>query len=108
MANIEDNEGLENLERSLTLGLDDKYDEVKQLMDMGIRVTDFKDRKYFRSIYFRDARHTGGVLFEVATDGPGFDVDEDADALGRELRLPPGLTDEEAVRANLPDVTVPA
>ena len=35
MANIEDNEGLENLERSLTLGLDDKYDEVKQLMDMG-------------------------------------------------------------------------
>jgi len=35
MSNIEDNEGLENLERSLTLGLDDKYDEVKQLMDMG-------------------------------------------------------------------------
>jgi RNA polymerase primary sigma factor len=35
MANIEDNEGLENLERSLTLNLDDKYDEVKQLMDMG-------------------------------------------------------------------------
>jgi len=35
MANIEDNEGLESLERSLTLGLDDKYDEVKQLMDMG-------------------------------------------------------------------------
>ena len=35
MANIEDNEALENLERSLTLGLDDKYDEVKQLMDMG-------------------------------------------------------------------------
>lgn len=35
MSNIEDNEGLESLERSLTLGLDDKYDEVKQLMDMG-------------------------------------------------------------------------
>lgn len=79
----------------------------ERLVDMGLRVTDFKDRKYFRSMYFRDARHTGGVLFEVATDGPGFNADEDADALGRELRLPPGLTDEKSVRANLPEVTVP-
>lgn len=80
----------------------------ERLVDMGLRVTDFKDRKYFRSMYFRDARHTGGVLFEVATDGPGFDVDEEPDALGQALRLPPGLTDEEAVRAGLPEVTVPS
>lgn len=80
----------------------------EHLVDMGLQVTDFKDRKYFRSMYFRDARHTGGVLFEVATDGPGFDVDEDADALGRALRMPPGLSDEQSVRDGLPDVTVPS
>ena len=78
-----------------------------QLLELGLRVTDFKDRKYFRSIYFRDARHTGGVLFEVATDGPGFDADEDPQALGRELRLPPGLTDKDAVRKGLPEVKIP-
>lgn len=79
----------------------------ERLVDMGLQVTDFKDRKYFRSMYFRDARHTGGVLFEVATDGPGFDVDEDADALGQALRLPPGLSDEQSVREGLPDVRIP-
>ena len=46
------------------------------------------DRYYFRSIYFREP---GGVLFEIATDGPGFATDEDAEHLGERLSLPPFL-----------------
>ena len=57
-----------------------------QLASLGIGVTDVRDRTYFTSIYFREP---GGVLFEVATMKPGFTFDEPADALGRELRLPP-------------------
>jgi hypothetical protein len=51
----------------------------------GQRPTEQKDRKYFRSIYFREP---GGILFEIATDIPGFAVDEPAETLGRELKLP--------------------
>ena len=51
----------------------------------GIRTTDQKDRKYFRSLYFREP---GGVLFEIATDIPGFAIDEPIAALGTSLRLP--------------------
>lgn len=62
--------------------------------------TDFIDRFWFRSIYFKEP---GGVLFEVATDGPGFTVDEDADSLGEELILPPWLEPRrEAIEAELP------
>jgi glyoxalase family protein len=43
------------------------------------------DRNYFQSIYFREP---GGVLFEVATDGPGFAVDEPESELGKSLKLP--------------------
>jgi len=53
-----------------------------------IRTTEQKDRNYFRSVYFREP---GGVLFEIATDGPGFTVDEPAAALGQALKLPPAL-----------------
>jgi glyoxalase family protein len=49
-------------------------------------VTPIIDRQYFRSIYFREP---SGVLFEIATLGPGFDVDEPAESLGEELKLPP-------------------
>lgn len=58
------------------------------LLDHGLRVTPVLDRRYFRSIYFREP---GGVLFEVATDGPGMDRDEDPSELGSALRLPPWL-----------------
>jgi glyoxalase family protein len=51
----------------------------------GAYVTPVQDRDYFLSIYFREPR---GVLFEIATLGPGFAVDEDPDHLGEELRLP--------------------
>jgi glyoxalase family protein len=46
------------------------------------------DRYWFRSIYFREP---GGVLFEIATDGPGFAVDEDPATLGEKTVLPPFL-----------------
>jgi glyoxalase family protein len=51
----------------------------------GMHPTDQKDRNYFRSIYFREP---GGVLFEIATDIPGFAVDEPVVSLGTELKLP--------------------
>lgn len=58
------------------------------------------DRQYFKSIYFRD--HSG-VLFEVATDGPGFAVDEPEDRLGASLRLPPMYEHARAkIEARLP------
>ncbi len=53
--------------------------------DFGLKVTEVKDRKYFKSIYFRIP---GGVLFEVATIAPGFTVDESEEALGTALKLP--------------------
>jgi glyoxalase family protein len=51
-------------------------------------VTDQKDRQYFRSVYFFEP---GGVLFEIATDMPGFTVDEPQAELGTALKLPPFL-----------------
>jgi glyoxalase family protein len=51
----------------------------------GQRPTEQKDRTYFRSVYFREP---GGVLFEIATDIPGFGVDEPVESLGKELKLP--------------------
>ncbi|MGD2134581.1 MAG: ring-cleaving dioxygenase [Gemmatimonadales bacterium] len=63
------------------------------------------DRFWFRSVYFREP---GGVLFELATDGPGFDRDEDADRLGERLILPPWLERRrEEIEAALPAVRVP-
>ena len=53
-----------------------------------LHVTEQIDRYYFRSLYFRSP---GGVLFEIATDDPGFAVDEPLDALGERLSLPPFL-----------------
>jgi len=60
----------------------------RRVTSAGGSPTDVIDRFWFRSIYFKEP---GGVLFEVATDGPGFTVDEDAETLGEELILPPWL-----------------
>lgn len=58
------------------------------------------DRSYFRSIYFREP---GGILFEVATDAPGFTVDEPLERLGQALKLPPPLEPHRAeIEAILP------
>ena len=73
-----------------------------RLSDAGQFVTPQKDRQYFRSIYFREP---GGILFEIATDGPGFDVDESVETLGSELKLPSWLEDErERIEAALPSL----
>jgi len=61
-------------------------DVAQRISSSGIGVTPVMDRQYFRSIYFRIP---GGVIFEVATDGPGFDVDEPIESLGASLKLPP-------------------
>ena len=67
---------------------------------LGLQVTEQKDRNYFRSVYFREP---GGVLFEIATDDPGFAVDEPAEALGRALKLPRFLEPRRAeLEAKLP------
>lgn len=57
----------------------------EMLMRNGYQVTEVKDRNYFTSIYFREP---GGVLFEVATDEPGFAIDEDEAHLGELIKLP--------------------
>jgi len=61
--------------------------KIKAYMEdhAGLSVTEVRDRKYFKSIYFRIP---GGVLFEVATSGPGFMVDETIENLGSALKLP--------------------
>lgn len=71
----------------------------------GLGVTEVRDRQYFRSIYFREP---GGVLFEIATDDPGFATDEAMGALGRALKLPAWLERHRAdIARRLPPVTRP-
>ena len=67
---------------------DDKHQAAwrETLVTAGRNVTPVIDRWYFKSIYFREP---GGVLFEIATDSPGFTIDEKPDALGSGLSLPP-------------------
>ena len=74
---------------------------VRKLVENhGMRTTDQKDRNYFRSVYFREP---GRVLFEIATDPPGFAVDEPTDSLGAALKLPPFLEGRRAqIEATLP------
>lgn len=77
----------------------------KKLTEHGLHVTPVMDRSYFHSIYFREP---SGVLFEIATDLPGFTVDEAPEALGTHLKLPPWLESQRAVlEENLPAVYLP-
>jgi glyoxalase family protein len=76
----------------------------ERLIAAGLRVTPVKDRFYFHSIYFRPA---GNTLFEIATDGPGFTVDEPAEMLGGRLCLPPWLQEHRAeIEERLTPVTI--
>ncbi len=61
---------------------------IERLQEMGIPSSGPVDRFYFRSLYFREPN---GVLFEIATDGPGFTADEPLETLGEKLSLPPFL-----------------
>ena len=78
----------------------------ERLIARGLNVTPVIDRQYFHSIYFREP---GGVLFEIATDSPGFTLDEPLDELGTHLKLPPWLEDARGeLERVLPPLTRPA
>ncbi len=71
----------------------------------GVSATPVIDRFWFKSVYFREP---GGVLFELATEGPGFAVDEDRDHLGESLVLPPWLESARSeIESILPPLRVP-
>jgi len=77
----------------------------EEVAALGYNVTPVLDRNYFRSIYFREP---GGVLFEIATDPPGFSVDEPPEELGTHLQLPPWLeTRRERLEEVLPPLHLP-
>ena len=80
--------------------------EYRQRLEaQGYGVTPVLDRQYFHSIYFRDP---SGVLFEIATDAPGFAVDEPVSELGKTLKLPPWLESRrETLESHLPPVNNP-
>ena len=75
-----------------------------QIEMSGSQITAVIDRFWFKSVYFREP---GGVLFEIATDGPGFAVDEEQAHLGETLVLPPWLEpDRERIEQVLPTLTL--
>ena len=74
------------------------------LAEHGFHVTPVIDRFYFHSIYFREP---GGILFEIATDGPGFTADEPATRLGESLKLPPQYEQHRAeIERSLPPILI--
>ena len=88
------------------VGDDEEEMAVRSLIEQaGLRPTPPIDRFWFKSVYFREP---GGVLFELATDGPGFDRDEEVEHLGEELILPPWLEGQRAAIENaLPRLKIP-
>ncbi len=78
----------------------------EHFVDLGYNVTPVIDRTYFHSIYFREP---GGVLFEIATDPPGFTLDEKLEELGTHLRLPSWMESARSqIEEILPPIRVPA
>ena len=78
----------------------------EQLVELGFNVSPVMDRTYFHSIYFREP---GGILFEIATDPPGFTTDETVEELGNKLRLPPWMEEVRAqIERVLPPIALPA
>jgi glyoxalase family protein len=77
----------------------------ERLLEAGLEPTFIKDRHYFESVYFREP---GGILFEIATETPGFTVDESRSELGSSLQLPPWFeADREMIEQQLPPLTAP-
>lgn len=83
---------------------DDTQQQIREkLVEAGMQVTQVLDRQYFHSIYFREP---GGVLFEVATNPPGFAKDEEVANLGTALKLPPWEEkNRDAIEQNLIPIT---
>jgi glyoxalase family protein len=78
---------------------------LERITATGWSVSPVMERVYFRSIYVREP---GGVLFEIATDGPGFTADEPAESLGTTLCLPPWMEKDRAgIEKNLPRLRLP-
>jgi len=84
----------------------DEQDALRDVVArVGLQPSPQIDRHWFTSVYFREP---GDVLFELATDGPGFAVDEDREALGTSLVLPPSMEDRrDEIEANLPSLDTP-
>lgn len=79
---------------------------LEMLTGLGLNVSPVMDRNYFHSIYFREP---GGTLFEIATDGPGFKLNETLEDLGSRLWLPAQYEPmRERIEANLPPLKLPA
>jgi glyoxalase family protein len=77
----------------------------EHLVDLGYNVTPVMDRTYFQSIYFREP---GGVLFEIATEPPGFTLDEGIEELGTRLQLPPWMESSRSqIERILPPIHLP-
>lgn len=75
------------------------------IFDLGLRPTEVKERHYFRSVYFHDE---GRILHELATDAPGFAIDESSETLGQTLQLPEWFeADRERITRTLPTITIP-
>jgi glyoxalase family protein len=91
----------------MAFAIDDEDEQLRmreELLRAGRRVTEVRDRQYFKSIYFREP---GGVLYEIATLGPGFMVDEPIDCLGQDLKLPPWEEpNRPAIEAGLPGISL--
>lgn len=88
---------------------DDDADQLEwrdRIAAAGLDVTPVIDRQYFNAIYFREP---GGVLFEVATDPPGFATDETVETLGEALKLPPKYeANRDRIERMLPEIRVPS
>lgn len=84
---------------------DDELNVLRnKVIEMGLSPSPVIDRHWFHSVYFQSP---GGVLFEIATDGPGYEVDEDPDKLGQKLILPPWLESKrEVIEKRLPEIKV--
>ncbi len=89
---------------AMAIGSDEEQLRLREdLVSRGYKVTEVRDRQYFKSIYFREP---GGVLFEVATVAPGFLIDEELRDLGRDLKLPPWEEPHrQEIETRLPQVT---
>jgi glyoxalase family protein len=81
----------------------EQFEFRKNILKLGLYPTEVVDRFYFKSVYFRTP---AGILFEIATDGPGFTVDEPVQELGKKLALPPFLENKRPlIEANLPPLS---
>lgn len=82
---------------------EEQFSICERLEYKGYYLTDIKDRQYFKSVYFHEP---GGILFEVATDSPGFAIDEEVKQLGQSLKLPSWLEKHRHnIERELPELT---